>query len=674
MSSTSTRHTYVLANALARNVNKQKKEKKGRSGALANLTPPVPPDWWSGDPLFAGLVPREDQEKDMTIMIDEWPNGAVAGEEDRLQFQWKASNSDTWQDAQAVIPIQGPLESSQFPMSLPLNKSNFAIEGTFDLRYIVTGDTGLATESDKAQFIIDKTPPNDNQSPDALTFTDPAVVSDGITGDYLANHGGVEVQIPEYLGDYDGDAVQIYVHNVGTSPSIPSYGEDLNAARTVTVPPAAFDNLLDGLIYVSYRLLDKVGNHGPHSDNTPGNLLIKPLPVEPLAAPRVPRIRDDQILNLDDIATGTAGLVEIDPDPNLLEGDIVVLTWGGPGVPQLTHEISDAAATILFNVPYGTVLGPVYGAATAVVPTEVSYVVRRGNKPFNSDPATIDVDFFVPGPVNPDRPDPINSKLPTVTVRGTGPNPQNNVLNAEDADLPVSVTLPLYGPIGPGEEMILYWASLDNEVGRFNPVTGAPADSYKFEVTWASIKDLPSGTAVPVFYTVGRSDGTGNVEMCVPTLVDVSAALPIKLAEPAFPDATEAADGSPILTCPSYIGDEQLVTVRIPANPLLAGGETLSFTWQCYTDKLGQAPAGTAQTFDKSITAEQARNGFEFTVGPFADYILPVGRNGSVTLKYVSDTVPSMLGELLIRASAYNSAGVCDPTARRGLKAGRCCC
>ncbi|MEQ7917574.1 hypothetical protein ABQX22_00135 [Xanthomonas sp. WHRI 1810A] len=673
MSYPSTKRPNVLANALARTVNQLKKQKRNRAGVLA-LDAPIPPDWWPGEPEFAGLVPKEDQEKDMEIRVNIWPNSAQQGETDVLTFQWKPSSSSNWQNAQAPQPIQGPLNPADFPMALQLDKVNFTQEGTFDLRYQVTIDAGTTTDSEITQFIIDKTPPNANQSAGAPTFVDPVIISEGVTNDYLVTNGGVNIFIPTYNDQQLGDSVQIFVHNPGSSPTQPNYSAEFDANREIQIPATAFAGLLDGVIYVAFRLVDKVGNLGPESLNATTGLFINPLPNAPLAAPTVPRIADDRILHLDDVALGE-DLVEIELYDNWLEGDVLTLTWGLGGAP-VAHTMTSADDPIVLNVSYRSVLAPAYGTATGVLPTSVSYTVKRGNKVFDSDVATIDVDFFVPGPVNPDRPDPVNTNLPRVTVRGTGVSPEDNVLNADDAGLPVEVTFDLYTPIGNGEELLLYWYALGdiNKVGTLSPVTGTAGDPYTFTVIWDSIKDLPSGTQVPVFYTVGRVGSTDNVESCVPTLVDVSAALPIQLADPEFPDAGVAGDGSPILNCTSFIGPDQHVLVVIPPNdPLLAGGEVVDFTWQCFTDKFGQDASGTPQEFTKTLTVDEATNGFELELEPFDDYILPVGRNGSITLTYVSQTAPPMEGTMLIRAAAMDAAGVCEPNARRNAR-GRCGC
>lgn len=665
MSSTSSKSSNLLRYALAGAVSQQKKQVALHGGVLT-LTAPVPPDWWDGDTRFAGLVPKEDQEKDMEIMIDEWPEFADPGDEDILQFQWKPAASSNWQNAQPPITVPGGNHPGDFPIPMSLASANFAAEGRFDLRYHVTLWNGTNTVSDTTTFIIDKTPPNANQSPAVLTFADAIIVSDGITAEYLATNGGVDIIIPTYRDRQLGDSLELYVHNENTVPTSPVFTSELDTSLQVKVPATAFDNLRDGTIYLYYRLLDVVGNRGATSDNAQTGLFIKPLPVVPLAAPLVPRIDDDGVLNLDDVLLGE-NLVEIPLYGNWLEGDQVILTWGTSTI-NVFHEMTSAQDPIVLNVPYTTILAPAYGAGPGSVATPISYDVRRGNRTFGSDVTTIDVDFFVPGPVNPDRPKPVNPNLAQVTARGTGPNAADNVLKADDAGLPVEVSFNLYSPIGtsPAEQIILYWHSLDNPVGTFSPVAGTPGDEYIFTVDWDDIKDLPSSSEVPVFYTVGLASGTGNVESCVPTLVDVTAALPIILAEPEFPDAVALPNGELILNCDSFIGPDQDVRVNVPGNgPLLKGGETLTFSWQPYTDRLGTTPAGSPIERDRTITSNEAVNGFDEVFTPFSTHILPAGRNGSVKLTYTSDTTPPMEGSFLIRVSAVNAGGTCPPNFAR---------
>lgn len=678
MSSKSSKKFDLLRYALAGAISREKKRLalQAAEECVVTLTAPQPPDWWNGDAQFAGLVPRADQEKDMTIKIEEWSEYAKPGEEDTLQFQWRPAGPGDWQNAQDPIAVPGDGHPGNFPIELELAKSNFAVEGQFELRYSVTLSFNATTTcSEVSTFIIDKTPPNDNQSPDKLTFSDVSIDSDGITAEYLAAHNGVEIIVASYTDKQPGDSLELYVHNGDTTPTDPVFTSELGPSgpgETVKmqVPPEAFDDLKDGTIFLYCRLVDKPGNRGNTSDRAETGLYIKPLPVAPLEAPLVPRIDDDGVLNLDDVLLGD-NLVEIPLYENWLEGDELILTWGTSPIP-VVHKMTSAQDPIVLNVPYTTILAPAYGAGPGEVDTQIKYHVRRGIRTFDSADTTIAVDFFVPGPVNPDRPKPVNPLLPRVTVRGTGQNPVDNVLTADDADLPVDVTFDLYGPIGTGERIILYWHSLDHPVGTFSPVVGTPGDPYTLTVQWDDIKDLPSSTEVAVFYTLGLADDSGNVESCVPTLVDVSAALPIILAAPEFPDAVELPGGGLILNCDSFIGADQHVTVNVPGNaPLLKGGETLTFSWQPYTDRVGTVPAGVPIERDKTITAEEATEGFVELFEPFDTHVLPAGRDGSVKLTYTSNTVPPMEGSLLIRCSSVNAGGTCPPNLSRSA-GGKC--
>lgn len=168
--------------------------------------------------------------------------------------------------------------------------------------------------------------------------------------------------IPAYQDEQPGDNLEVYVHEVGTSPTTPVFTGVIDSSRQIKVPAAAFSGLLDGLIYLSYRLVDKVGNKGAPADNATAGLFLNPLPIAPLAAPRVPKIADDSVLQLADIDPVNVGLVEIDPYPNALENDLLVLTWGSAAL-KVTHRITDPFATIFLNVPYETMLKPAYGTA-----------------------------------------------------------------------------------------------------------------------------------------------------------------------------------------------------------------------------------------------------------------------------------------------------------------------
>lgn len=653
-------------NSIARAVAKyvMKADHLRKAGALADLVAPTLPDWWPGEPEFAGLVPRAQQEQAMEVKIEIWPGYSEYNDEfDILTFEWCLESTENWTVFQQQN-INGGKDPGEFPIPISLTSDIFKEEGTFLLRYRVQTFNGQSNTSLTTGFIIDKTPPNSNLKPAALTFVDPSVGTDGITDAYLQTHLGLEVAIPAYSDRQNGDRIWVYAYTLEEQPVNYVYNEELTSDQ-VLIPKDAFVGLTDGKIDFKYQLVDKAGNDGPDSQLTETSLLIKPLPTV-LDKPVVP-LASDGLLDLEDIRSmlppasrALSVPVHIKRYDNWQPKDTVILTWGG--AQSIDHTLGPVPGDpIVVEVPYSLIVAD-YGTLTGDKPTTVSYVIQRGSRTFDAPPETINVNLFVPGPVNPDRPDPINKQLPPVTVKGGSGTSPDNVLTADDIGLDATVSVKLYDPIGPSERMKLYWNSTDKSVAQHLPILGSENTDYAFTVPWADIEANPSAAPLPVFYTVDLESGEGNKEMCEPTLVDVSAAVTVQLAEPEFPDAGSTVTGDPILNCSSFNGPDQEVTVFIPANsPHLKGGETLNFTWQCYDKREGFPgdEAGAPQTWSKSVTPTEVADGFTFTVKPFDDYIRPVEKNGAVRLTYVSDTTPPLSGEALIRASAWDAAGYC---------------
>lgn len=210
--------------------------------------------------------------------------------------------------------------------------------------------------------------------------------------------------------------------------------------------------------------------------------------------------------------------------------------------------------------------------------------------------------------------------------------------------------------------MWLYWGSLPDPVAFYDPDPSSPppSDIVTFPVPWAEIAKEPGSTDVKVYYKVGYIAG-GNTEDSRPQLVDVTAAIPIKLGDPTFPDAGRTSGGRPILNCSSFIGPDQHVRVRFPGNnPLVVGGESVTITFQAHSNFAGTNPVGIPWIRTFNITAAEARDGFERQVEPFLEHIEPVGPYGSVRVSYVANTAGGPIpGEAHIWASNGDSGGAC---------------
>ena len=631
------------------------------------LTAPKTPVWWGGDADFAGLVPREDQEKDMTITVAQWPNGAPTGQQDTFIFEWKRSDETVWQVGNRLV-IPGPIDPGGPDITVIFEMAYFARHGTYKLRYRVMEWNGLGEAlSFPVDIIIDKEAPNyDGQSPDDAVYDAGAV--DGITSQYLIDNGDVvTLTIPVYEGEALGDTVIAFVSTSAGPVSDPAYEGPLLVGRTISIQGALLRTLPDGLFHLNYRLKDKVGNLGQPSKNATTSLLLRALPLEPLALPRVELSEDDGTIDLDDVRATTL-LVAIPRYGNWQENDFLLVNWGGVVTP-VPHRVGPVPTDPIYvDIPFDTVLQPAYGDATkGKKSTDVSYQVLRGSRPFDSASITFDVDLSVPGPVNPDRPDPINPNLPPLTVFGAtdAAKARPNELVAGDTRQAVTVDLVLYTPIAAGESLWFYWAANDNEVGTYAPPVGDDGNTYTFTIPWDKIETHPSSDKVPVYYEIGLTAG-GNREKRV-TEVDVSAALPVILAAPEFPDAgkTTGTPPVPILNCNSYLPDDPdaptdyYVRVTFPANPAnLAIGDILDIQFQGYTDPDGTAPLPDAYTTTRTVSQTDVDNGFTIQVAEYLKYIEPIGRFGSVQVNY-SKQGSTAAGSASIWASTTRAGGTC---------------
>ncbi|WP_122663888.1 hypothetical protein [Pseudomonas viridiflava] len=633
-----------------------------KAGVLAEGVLPAPapnPEFWPGEPDFAAYVPRDRQDDDLQLIIPGWPNGAPdATERDTLSLEWKQATDPLWGTIKSTS-IPGPIDPTGFVPEI-LEKVNFSAPGTYNLRYRVKTWNDEEDSSATINIIIDKSPPNfGGQEPDAPIFKDTSLVTDGITDEYLDTHPNVTMVIPIYDDEQPGDIVEVSIYGREPDPiTTPVFSGSINSAREADIPAARIRNLLDGYLYVIYHLVDKVGNIGSPSKSMNTELLVSPLPVPPLAAPKVPLAEDaETLIDLDDVRDPGVE-VTVALYTNWLSMDTIEVDWGGF---TITYPVGIAPQDpIRIPAPYAT-LKAAYGAGTTgPKSTVIKYDVRRGSKSFPSAPLTINVDLSVPGP-DPVGPDPINPNLKLVTVRGGGTSAADNVLNADDTGLAATAAVEIYEPHATGERMSLYWGSLSAPVAIYDPLDADPVGKIvTFSIPWTEIEKEPGKTDLPVFYSLTYIAG-GNSQRSGNQLVDVTGALPIQFATPEFPDAGTTSAGRPILNCSSFIAPDHHVLVEIPGNnPLLVGGEQVVVTWQAYSDLAGTIVAGTPWTDSRTVSPTEARDGYELHVEPYADHIEPVGAYGAVRVTYNATVGGNPVsGSAYIWASSTSAGGTC---------------
>jgi len=640
-----------------------------RSRNLVDLIAPSFEDWWDGDPDFEGWVPRDKQDVDMTVTVDQvWPEYAdIAGLTDYVVLEIKRDEQGegSWVELLPRTSVPGPIDPTQdFPMGFTVDKRHFSSGGQYNLRYQVILDNGTSTASLANTFIIDKTPPHHGgQAPNPLLFRDATVIeNEGITQAYLNNNQlrGVPLVVPDYNDEQLGDSIKVYRISESTPGETQVFeGSYVIEAglRLVFIDVGHFESEDDGVIAFKYRLVDKVGNEGSLSDQVTADLLTKPLPVAPLEAPKVPLadLETPKLINRED-AAGVDVTVKL--YTHWLNIDKISIDWGGVlrGDYRLSTNPSDP---IVVPMPYEDIRAA-YDAmpGTGEKATSVKYSVWRGNREFSSLTNNIVVDLSYVGPVNPTDPEIVNPVLPKLEVLGGGVNPVPDVLRAEDVGLEATASFVIPADFDDVGLIEVYWGDLPAPVAT-TTVIPPQGDPISFGIQWSDIEQVP-GITVPVYYTISAGLNDNNPQRSESTEVDVSAAVPIRLGTPTFPDASLDGGGEPILNCYSFIGADQHVKVRVPENAtLLQAGDPMTITWQAYDNRIPAAlnPVGDPWTMViPALTDDQVRNGFTVEVAPFADHIEPVRRAGSVKVTYTSTLYT---GEAYIKASSVNAGGTC---------------
>jgi hypothetical protein len=633
------------------------------------LDPLTIPDFFPGEPDFAGYVPRDDQDTDIDLLIPMWAEGAPsAGWADIITIQWKLSADTTYQDVGTIIKT-GPNELGDPPVPAVLNKMYFAREGVYDLRYFIAGFNGTNNWSEPdVTIVIDKTAPHGGQRPNQLTYRDTTEVVNGvITKAYLESQGNqLPMEVPPYNDEKPGDTIEVFLANDPTPEGTPVYEGPIGPNRVIFIPGDRLEALLDGPIFINYYLLDKVGNIGDKSLDTTGNLILVPLPTGPLNPLRVPLAEDaEKLIDMDDVRLGNGSVdVLIPPYTPWSSRDQIEVDWGG--IKRALYPVSTApVADIRIPISYLDVLKPAYAPGTPrEKPTNVTYKLIRGNEEVDATPIGIFVDLSFVGPPNPDEPDEENPDLPEVTVKGGGPNPVDNVLTVDDIGLSATIEVEIYTPYALGERMWFYWGTLETPVATYDPDPNSPppGDVVTVTVDWEYIEQVPGGL-VDVYYKIGLISGN-NRQKSVATPVDVSAAVPIRLASPQFPSAEVLPGGVLILNCYSFLDDDQHVPVFFPGNPdLLSLGDTVDIVWQPYNDFGATNPVPTPWIKNgRTLTQDEIDNGFTENIVPYADHTEPVGRDGAIRVTYTfNGTSGPIGGTTLIAASTTKPGGVCEP-------------
>lgn len=618
----------------------------------AVLLPIIIPNYFPQYPEYKNYIPRALQEDNLELTVPEWPEPAQTGEIDTLMIYVRRKGSADWGDPTDIHDIPGPFDSDDFPYPTTVSASAFAEEGTYELKYTVTIASGDTSGSVEAEFVIDKTPPNDNQSSIIpLEFRDQVAKDSGLTKIYLdsVSGTGVPLIVPPYSGARNQDAIEVYVLLEEVLVPYKVFDEEIPSNRIIFIPVMFLMGKEDGLLAFKFKLKDIVGNVGPYSEPLETHLLLLPLPVAPFRPLRVPLAEDAKtLIDLADVRTGVRALVQLYTNP--AKNDRIYLTWG-THTASVPHKVGvNPTNPIIVDVSDTELIVPDYGAATGEKPTAVTYQIRRGQLTYDADSA-LNIKVDLSQVIDP-------SILPMVLVRGGGTAPEDNKLLETDKGLNATATFTVPPGLVGVDWARLYWGDLPDYVAEVSPVPTVGAD-VEFDVPWTEIEKVP-GILIDVWYEVGVT-GDNNPSPSPVTPVNVEEAVPIRLSEPEFLDARFVGIVWWI-NCSSWLGPDANLRLHIPPNPKLSAGQQMDIVVQGYSEFPPLNEVGTPwRKTISSLSQEQVEDGFTEDVGPRATHFSDLlGRRGALKVDYtVMVGTKPLSGTLTIRAASKDAAGLC---------------
>ncbi|NMY39450.1 MULTISPECIES: hypothetical protein [unclassified Pseudomonas] len=571
----------------------------------------------AGNP--AGLLERKLLDKGIEVEIPDWGQQPPPNEADKISLRIARVGSSDYVDLKTETypsPITGFPQIITIPSDFLLDTSN---EGPFELWYVHFNYVETETASSRVPIVIDKIPPNFPDVPGKVTF---GFGGGPIFDTTLNGLTDIEGTVPSWTGAAEGDQIAF----TWLPDKLPEDPENIDPIDVVPgtdgkvkIPVATIKALPDGRYCCGYTLIDKAGNRSLISAYDLIPVALGDLPPSTMVSPTVPEASDG-IINRADAYTGVH--VEFPRIPNGKETDEIEIVWGSNPVSIRTPVGVNPER---FSLPVPIMhMKDEYGVNTGEVDTPVYYTVYRGGVAFESEKQTVvKVDFFKPGPENPDWPDPTNPAL--LAPKVFGQSGVENVLEANDEDQPIRADITLVAPLADGDTYQVYWngkaIGIPYIIDTANDTAG---DTVPIDLDWDVIKPEGNSAKMPVHYTLSNSAAAHNDDSSVVAHVQIDfLKINLPLAEP----QNLIGSTTKRLTCRSLVieGGEIGFHYLIPPSDYLKSGMTIDVEWKAYTtygNPVLVPGAGLSETLGP-ISDVEAANGVMWFVGPYDTKILP---------------------------------------------------
>ncbi|GGK42310.1 hypothetical protein SAMN04490189_0887 [Pseudomonas koreensis] len=540
---------------------------------------------------------------------------------------------------------------TEIEMTLPAGYTNR--EGKHELGYFIF-QGGNTSNSVPLTFHVDRKPPH----PLLPLLIPDEVKNNGITKKYLADNGFVEIIIPDYADPRIGDVITVkYGRSIPLAEVVETVTRtDVTTVIVVRLSAAQVENAGEGLLALFFTIADRKGNL-----STPSEAVTFPVvltdPPEGLLPLSIPLFDDDGLVDLADAKTPLGVGIE-DEYTNYMPGDKLVVTYDGILQPEQTITGFPFYVDISFK--------DVFNGNPGEKTVAAGYQIKRGTILYPSTPISknVDVDLRKPGePIDPDNPGEINPNLALVTVQG-GSGGTVNTLTAADKDQDVTVTVITYTGAKEDDTVQLVYNGKpvsDADGGIFTIPAIIPPD-LEWTVDWSVFEEQGNGdTTHPMAYVIGH-DLNDNVDTSPPREVDVLIQTDT-VPDPAFQHLLEGFDDW--LYCGSLRRDPVLgwgVEVLVPGGTLELADQTLTFSYQGYSDSTGSSPiAGTDEEVSFTPSVQDATDGFIVRI-PYEPIRLTKNAWGGVQYTARINARPITSVEHIVKVYMVNPAdgGTCD--------------
>ncbi|NWB87214.1 hypothetical protein [Pseudomonas gingeri] len=585
---------------------------------------------YDGTPRADGLVPRSVLEGDLEFIVPAWDFSQQYTE--TIRVGWRPEGAP-FHAVGAPYDFVPPIAPGDKTLVVPMAELR---HGNYELSYEKTIRGINPLESLKTKVRIDRESPNDGQQPLSMIFPDE--LNGVISEQYLIDNGEVRVRVPRYVGAEGRDrAIYYWTNTESPLESEPPVNEQEfsqydvdNNLMYVRYDEADIRSWGTGTRYAYYRLRDLAGNlNAVRSSLSSIRVDLTPLPGG-LLPPRIP-LSSRGLIDREHAREGASGqggvTVEIDAYDDPEDTQFILVDWDGTKLSPHPVDISQWPQQIY--VPWSTLTAKGLGPLTV----QVDYIVQAGGA-FTppSGPATAPVDFTIAGQDHANAPALLNTTLVKLEVWGLHSNILNT-LTALDENEDATVKIALFDDPKPGETIYVFWGAVSGAVADYTVKVGDTAGQViPFTIPWDVIAQDKNNRALPVYYL---TDNGVNQQQARVTDVDVSIVLLAGLMEPEFPDANL----NGYLNCCSVPRLWQGITVHVPGtadgNPHLAGGDVIELTWQGSRGLNGTDPIpGVTDVFSRTLSDNEARDGFDVVVLPYDRLIEPMVHNDSGVAQY----------------------------------------